>query len=165
MSADLFNLFSVNKSGESRKVISSSSIRQDGVYNEESFRYLLQAESKRSQRSGHVHQILLVCCTDRHGAVTRMDSHVAGEVLDALSQSLRETDYVGWYREGRIVGGVLTVVGQDSVADLRDRLQPRLREILQDKLGVEESRHLLIRLCQPHELNGIEFGEEMFAVD
>ena len=130
------------------------------AYNEKVFRYLLESESKRSERSGHFYQILLVYHTNAQGAIVRMDSNVAKKVILALSRCLRSTDYIGWYRAEHVVGGVLTVVGRDSVADVFNRLRPRLREILKAELGVEESGCLQIQVCQHHELEGVELGEQ-----
>ena len=94
-----------------------------------------------------------------------MDSHVAKAVIAVSSHSLRETDYVGWYRDGHIVGAVLTVLVQESLAQVSTHFQPRLAEIIRAELGVEETRRLHIRVCQHHELQGIEFGEGTFAVN
>ena len=128
------------------------------AYNEKAFRYLLESESKRSERSGHLYQILLVYRTNAQGAIVRMDPDIAKTVIAALSRSLRDTDYIGWYRAECVAGGVLTVVGRDSVADLFNRLRPRLREILRAELGVEGSGCLQIRVCQHHELEEVEIG-------
>jgi hypothetical protein len=86
----------------------------------------------------------------------QMDRHVVDAVVKALFRSLRETDYIGWYREGRIVGGVLTVLGQDSAVEVSGRIQQRLMDKLRVELSVEENRRLQLRLCQHHELEGIE---------
>jgi hypothetical protein len=85
-----------------------------------------------------------------------MDRDVADTVVKALLHTLRETDYIGWYLEGRIVGGVLTVLGQDSAVEVSGRIQQRLMDILQVELGVKENSRLQIRVCQYHELEGIE---------
>jgi hypothetical protein len=145
------------------KGMASSS--QSGAYNQEAFRYLLKSESKRSERSGHFYQILLMYSTDARGRIVRMDSHVAKAVIEASSHSLRETDYVGWYRDGHIVGAVLTVLVQETMAQMSTHLQPRLVEIIRTELGVEETSRLQIRVCQHHELEGIESGEGIFAVN
>ena len=126
------------------------------AYNQEVFRYLLESESKRSECSGYFSQILLVYWTDAQGRIGQMDSHVAKTVAAALSNSLRETDYIGWYCEGRIVGAVLTVLVQESMAQVASHLQKRLAEVLQSELSIEESRRLQIRVCLDHELEGIE---------
>ena len=141
-----------------------ASFFQSGAYDQEIFRYLLENESKRSERSGHFCQILLVYWIDAQERIVQMDSHVAKTVMAALSRSLRETDYIGWYRDGRIVGAVLTVLVQEAMAQVASHFQKRLAEILQSKLSIEESRRLQIRVCQHDELEGIELGEETFAI-
>ena len=77
-------------------------------------------------------------------------------VVMALFRSLRETDYIGWYLEGRIVGGVLIVLGQDSAVEMSGRIQQCLMDILQMELRVKENSPFQIRICQHHELEGIE---------
>ena len=94
-----------------------------------------------------------------------MDSHVAKAVMAASSRSLRETDYIGWYRDGHIVGAVLTVLVQETMAQVATHLKPRLVEIIRTELGVEETSRLQIRVCQYHELQGIESGEGTYAVN
>jgi len=132
------------------------SFSQRGAYNQEAFRYLLESESKRSERSGRFCQILLVYWTDAHGGIVQMDSHVAKTVMAALSRSLRETDYIGWYHDGRIVGAVLTVLVKESIAQVSSHLQKRLAEILQSELSIEANRRLQIRVHPHDELEGIE---------
>lgn len=161
MGTVLVNLFSMDRSNKLAQTVSN--FTQIGIFHEEAFRYLLEAESRRAKRSGHGYHILLVYRTDMHGAVAQMDSDIASGVLDALTRSLRETDYIGWYREGRIAGGVLTVVGQDSVGDVHDRVHRRLKEILQANVGGDKNGHFQIRLCRQHELPEIEFGEKVVA--
>ena len=85
-----------------------------------------------------------------------MDSHFAKSVMAASSRSLRETDYIGWYRDGRVVGAVLTVLVQESMAQVTSNLQSRLVGILRAEFGVEGTSRLQIRACEHHELEGIE---------
>jgi len=141
-----------------------ASFSQSGVYNQEAFRCLLESESKRSERSGRFCQILLMYWTDVQGRIVLMDSHVVKTVLASLSRSLRETDYIGWYRDGRIVGAVLTVLAEESMAQVASHLQKRLAEILQSELSIEENLRLRIRVCLPNELEGVELGEKTVAV-
>ena len=157
MSSVFRNVFPVSRLSEAMKGMASFS--QSGAYNQESFRCLLESETKRSKRSGYFCQIVLVYWTDAQGRIAQMDSHVAKTVMAALSRGLRETDYIGWYRDGRIVGAVLTVLVQESMAHVFLHTQPRLVEILRAELGVEETSRLRIRVCQHHELEGIESGE------
>ena len=87
-----------------------------------------------------------------------MNFDVAKIVIAAASRSFRETDYIGWYREGRIIGAVLTVLAKESMAQVSTHLQPRLVETLRAELGIEEISRLQIRVCQYHELEGVEFA-------
>ena len=129
--------------------------RSRELYNEQAFRHLLFSESKRSKRSGHSFTVLLIYSTDKQGLTVQMDRDVADTVVKALSRSFRETDYIGWYREGRIVGGVLTVLEQDSAVEVSVRIQQRVMNILPAGVSVEENSRLRIRVCQCHELDGI----------
>jgi len=163
----LISLFQGGESGErlSEVMKGKASISQSGAYSQEAFRYLLKSESKRSERSGRFCQILLMYLTDARGRIVLMDSRVAKTVMAVSSRSLRETDYVGWYRDGHIVGAVLTVLVQEAMAQVSTHLQPRLMEIIRAELGAEEASRLQIRVCQHHELEGIESGEGTFVVN
>ena len=130
---------------------------QNGIYREEAFRYLSESESKRSMRSGHLCRILLVYCTNAEGAIVPLEPNFANIVLAALSRNLRDTDYIGWYREGRILGGVLTLLGRESVVDGCTRLRMSLVENLRSELGLETSRSVQIRLYQHDEIKEVEF--------
>ena len=162
MTEHLLNAFSLGKQRQSTKGMAGFS--RSRVYSEEAFRYLLESESKRSERSGHLYQILIVYCVDAQGRVRPMEAYVAKTVMAALSHSLRETDYIGWYREGLVAGGVLTVVSRDAATDLYNRLQLELAEFLRIELGVGEAACLRIRMCHHQELQGMELGEQTFAV-
>ena len=161
MSDVFLNLFTPDGFHRSQ---ASHSVTQNGVCHEDAFHYLLKAEAKRSQRSGQNYHILLAYRSQAQGSITPMHVHVSRVVLQALAQSLRETDYIGWYREGHIVGGVLTVVGQDSVADVFKRVQQRFKEVLIAQLGSEESQCFHLRLCQQHELQHFESEVLMMTV-
>jgi len=162
MSSLFLNVFPVSRLSEAMKGMATFS--QSGAYNQEGFRHLLTSESKRSERSGHSFIVLLIYSTDKQGLIVQMDRDVADTVVKALFRGLRETDYIGWYRDGRIVGAVLTVLVQESMAHVFLHNQPRLVEILRAELGVEETRRLRIRVCQHHELEDIESGEGTFEM-
>jgi hypothetical protein len=125
------------------------------MYNEDAFQHLLRSESKRSEQAGYSFNILLIYSTDKQGLIVQMDREVANTVVKALFRSLRETDYIGWWREGRIVGGVLTVLRPDSAVEVSVRIQQRVMDILQGEISAEKISRLQIRICQQHELEGI----------
>ena len=155
MSEAFLNLFMPERLDEAGR---TRFVTKNSVCHEDAFRYLLQAEAKRSQRSGQGYHILLVYRRETEGSITPMHSYVSAVVLDALVTSIRETDYIGWYRQGHIIGSVLTVVGQDSIAEVFKRVQQRLKDVLLAKLGSEESKCFHFTLCQQHELQDFESG-------
>src|SRR5882762_8648309 len=129
---------------------------QTRLYNEQAFQSLLFTEPKRSERSGRSFKIVRIYLIDVQGLIVQMNRDVVDTVVKALLRSLRETDYIGWYLEGRIVGGVLTALEHDSAVDVSGRIQQRLMDMLRVELCVEENSLLQIRVCQHHELEGIE---------
>jgi hypothetical protein len=78
-----------------------------GAYSEEAFRYLLAIERKRAERSSRPFFLLLVDLKRGLEKPVPMDAAVASSVFSGLSLALRETDFIGWYREGRVAGAVL----------------------------------------------------------
>jgi hypothetical protein len=154
------NMLSVKRLSE--RMEGMGYVTPTGVYGEEAFRHILESESERSRRSGHSYQILLVSCANAQGTIVPMEPAIAKRLIAALSRNLRDTDYIGWYREGCVLGGVLTVFGPNSDADVSSRLRPRLVEILRDVLGIEESRRFQIQVCQPHELEEVDSVSSSF---
>jgi hypothetical protein len=148
-SSAFIDMFSASKPREAIK--GTTSLSESGAYDQETFRYLLAKESKRSERSGRFCQIFLVYRTDAQGRITQMDSPVAKTVIAAASCSFRETDYIGWYRDGCVVGAALTVLAQESMALVSTKIQPRLADCLRAKLGIEEFSRMQIRVCHLHE--------------
>ena len=83
------------------------------VYNEEAFQYLLALEYKRFARSQRPFVLALI----EEAAVPEpspIAPAVGPQVFAALAHSLRETDVIGWYREGRVVGALLTHLGDTA---------------------------------------------------
>jgi hypothetical protein len=155
MSEVFLNFFTPERVHEAGR---SHLVTKNSVCPEDAFHYLLQSEARRSQRSGQGYHILLVYRREAEGSITPMHSYVSAIVLDALVASVRETDYIGWYRQGHIIGSVLTVVGQDSIADVFKRVEQRLKDVLLAKLGSEETKCFHFTLCRQHELQDFESG-------
>ena len=134
------------------------------AYNEDAFQYLLTNECRRSERSGHSFKVLLAYLTMPDGTTAHMDDNVARKLLAGLSRSLRETDYVGWYRDGMIVGGVLTALGHDPMAESSVHVEQRFVQVLQEMFSRQEISRVQFRVCHYHELERVESGREVFAI-
>lgn len=112
------------------------------VYNEEAFRHFLFLERARAQASGRSFLFVMVSLA-RHGSrAAHVPGPVAAPLFAGLAMCVREIDFIGWYREGRIAGAVLAqgsdtptadvprVVGERVTATLRQHLPPRLADRL-----------------------------------
>jgi hypothetical protein len=102
---------------------------------EGAFRQCLLLERARSRRSGR--QFLLVFidmqAAVRDGGMVR--PAVARAVFTVVSSCLRETDLVGWYRAGRVLGAVLTELGDGLPCEVAVLISCRLRAALSTGLA------------------------------
>jgi hypothetical protein len=75
---------------------------------QDDFRWLLANERARAGRSGRPLQLLLVSLRLDSRPAVHIEPAAAARLLAALRGAARETDVVGWYRQNRIAGVVLT---------------------------------------------------------
>jgi hypothetical protein len=114
--------------------------------NEEAFRHFLAIERKRSRRSGRPFLLLLVGLKKRRRAAGRIDPTAAASLFACLWQSLRESDVVGWFREGRMAGALLTPPGDVPGTNIADLVCDKVRRSLQESLPPEFVRCLDVRV-------------------
>lgn len=122
-----------------------------GVYNEEAFQYLLGVEYKRFERS---HRPFVLALIEEAGVFPEtplMPPSVNSLVFTALAHSLRETDVIGWYREGRVVGALLTHLGQAPLAEVSRLMSGKITQALQEGLSVADADRLAVKIYQPFE--------------
>jgi len=124
-------------------------LTREGAYNEEAFRYLLDVERKRFEVSSQPFMLVLVESVRRPGHTDRMPPAVAARIFATLRGTLRDTDVIGWYREGRIIGAVLTHLGDVPLAESTRPMSARVRRALADHLSADTARHLKVRLYRP----------------
>jgi GGDEF domain-containing protein len=128
---------------------------QDGsgeAYNEEAFQYFLEIERKRAEISNRPFLLMLIDVNRHHGINPEIDVVTAGKLFSILSQCLRETDFIGWYRDGRIAGAVLTQHGEPDRDDLSDVVRRRVCEALEKHFPPDRPRGLQVRVyhLSPH---------------
>jgi hypothetical protein len=116
------------------------------VYNEEAFRYFLADEHKRTQASGRPFLVLLVDLQDCR--TLPLDEKLARTLFSRLSLCLRETDIVGWYREGRIAGAVLTHLSDATLPAVPSQVRDRVDELVRGALPTDLSNCLRVRVFQ-----------------
>ena len=123
------------------------------AYNEEAFQYFLEIERKRSEISNRPFLLMLIE-SNRHpaGVYPEIDAVTAGKLFSILRRCVRETDFIGWYREGRVAGAVLTQDGEPDRDDLSEVVRSRVREALDKHFPPHRPRGFQVRVYQltPH---------------
>ena len=100
------------------------------AHNEAAFRHFLEIELRRADRSGHCLLLVLVAVSDSPGRSTRLVPPAASKVFSALGTSVREVDFVGWFKEGRIAAAAL-VQRATPTAEMRQQIAGRVMKTLQ----------------------------------
>jgi hypothetical protein len=117
------------------------------AYNEQAFHHFLAIERKRSAASTRPFLLLLVEFEKHLGLPAAMDPDIESRLFAAITGSLRDTDVIGWYREHRIAGAVLTDVGEAPQA-IMPVITSRVRTSLQRGLPVQVASLVQVRLYQ-----------------
>jgi hypothetical protein len=128
----------------------AADVASGSVYNEEAFRYFLEIERKRSELSGRSFLLLLVDLkrSSSADADPQIDSPSADLLFSALTISLRETDFVGWYRAARTIGAVLTQNTDATAAALSDVVGQRVTTALRGALSTALATRVQVRVYQ-----------------
>jgi hypothetical protein len=128
------------------------------AYNEEAFHYFLELERKRSEVSNRPFLLMLIDLKGPGGFNSQIDAVTAHKVLLILSRCLRETDFIGWYREGCVAGAVLTQSAESIRDDLSEVVRLRIDAQLERHFPAYRSSGLEIRVNQLSP--GIKFRDE-----
>jgi hypothetical protein len=116
------------------------------AYNEEAFQYFLAIERTRSERSGRPFLLLLVDLVEQPGVSARIDPMVAPKLFSALWLCLRESDFIGWYREERVAGAVLTELGDGPATEVSCLVGQKIGRVLRERLPSDVARRLRVRV-------------------
>ena len=115
-------------------------------HSEAAFHYFLDIECARAVRSTRRSVLLRVDLKDADGASCWMSDATSERLCLALAESLRETDFIGWYEDQRVAGAVLTEVTEEHQNDSVRRAVNRLRRCFDTHFPVAMSSRLDIRV-------------------
>jgi hypothetical protein len=115
------------------------------AYNEAAFRYFLNADRNRVQRSERSMILLLVSVRREPGRSTPLNDPIASALFAGLAASVREVDFVGWFRQGRVAGAVLPQAPR-APRELRDVVGTRILTSLRKFVPADAARHLHVRV-------------------
>lgn len=123
------------------------------AYNEEAFWYFLQIERRRADRS--LRPFLLLLVDLKQQASVGIDPAVGAKLFSALSACVRETDFIGWYRGGRVAGAVLTQLADTPGTGISQVIVQRVSGTLRVHLPREIASSLQVSVYQfPLKLTG-----------
>jgi hypothetical protein len=137
------------------------------IYSETLYRDLIRREIMRSQRSGQLCWVLLIYLTNAKHVIVPLGSEFTANATCVLFNHVRETDYIGWYRDGWIMGILLTALRQDSSCDVRDGLKNRLVDRFSDALTLAHDHRLQIEMLDQDELRTFNASDDtaLFRAD
>jgi lipopolysaccharide/colanic/teichoic acid biosynthesis glycosyltransferase len=121
--------------GNGRKVLSrfgNLSTSRDDVFKEEAFHALLTRERLRAERSGK--PVVLILVDSRAVRVNGSGTGVLEQLTSVLSNASRETDIIGWYKEGLILGVIFTEVNLEGKTPVTEVLHSKVTAALRDNL-------------------------------
>ena len=118
------------------------------AYDEETFLYFLEIERKRLERSGCPLLLLLADLSDERGTSTELKPAVASRLFSGFWSCLRETDFTGWYRHGRVAGAVLTQLANEASMEVSRMICQRVAGTLAQRLPSDTASQLRVRAHQ-----------------
>jgi hypothetical protein len=118
------------------------------AYDEEVFRYFLTLERKRAARSRRSFLLLLVSVEQQPGVSGPIPPVVAASIFSALRLSVREVDFIGWFREDHVAGAVLTQGAHPPAPDVSRRIGQRITETLCRRVPSGVAGRLQVRVLQ-----------------
>jgi lipopolysaccharide/colanic/teichoic acid biosynthesis glycosyltransferase len=115
---------------------------QSAVLDEKAFHALLTRERRRAERSRNPFLLVLLDAHRENGtAKTILLNCVA-----ALNPEIRETDALGWYRDGAILAVIFTELGPGDSTQTAEGLRTKLQQKLEQKLGPETAAKIVMTL-------------------
>ncbi len=116
--------------------------RRQHVINEEIFKGFAVRERRRADRSGQPYILLLVSANTDAGDIS---PSIWAAVIDALTAAKRESDVLGWFQQGSVIGVIPTEI-QTFDAPAARQIEARVWRELADRLKPVVIRSFSIRL-------------------
>jgi lipopolysaccharide/colanic/teichoic acid biosynthesis glycosyltransferase len=110
---------------------------------EAEFRNLLILERRRAERSRN--PFILMLLDARHAGNESSRQMLLG-IASVLAPSIRETDGLGWYLDGAILGAIFTELGGHELASIKETLRAKVRRWLEEHLSTDAVAKTVISL-------------------
>jgi lipopolysaccharide/colanic/teichoic acid biosynthesis glycosyltransferase len=126
----------------SKPVIASTPgmARGDVLMAEDLFHSMLTLERRRAERSRQPFVLALLDATEENGS----SGKIPYQAIDALARSTRETDLIGWYLKGEILGIIFTEITEDATIPVMEILRTKVVTALREHLGKERAASIAV---------------------
>jgi lipopolysaccharide/colanic/teichoic acid biosynthesis glycosyltransferase len=104
------------------------------------FQSMLTLERRRAERSRKPFVLMLLDAMHEDGSAASLLS----SALKVVERNSRETDVVGWYKNGVILGVIFTEVATDSKELVTETLRRKMLSGLEKEVGPEQSTNIAI---------------------
>lgn len=116
--------------------------QQEDVLVESVFHSMLTLERRRAERSRKPFVLMLLDANLENGAA----EGILLQAVDIIVATKRETDLVGWYKNGSIVGVIFTEVNLEGEVPIADTLRMKMETAFIKHLGRERAARVAISL-------------------
>ena len=115
------------------------------AYNEAAFKYFLDVDRRRVRRTDRSILLVLVSLREQAGRSGELSHELAAQLFNGLAASVREVDFVGWHKQGRVVGAVLPQAS-GATPQLRDLIANRVLMSLNKALPRQIAASVRVRV-------------------
>jgi len=113
----------------------SGTTRPEEVLVESIFHSMLTLERRRAERSGSPFVLMLLDANSENGAA----EEILSRAIDVVFKSKRETDLVGWYKQGAILGIIFTEVSLEAEVPITEILRSKIETAFVKHLGPDQA--------------------------
>lgn len=113
-------------------------MKRSAVLSEESFGAMLLQERRRAERSRKLFVLMLLDAASFVADGTA--AKIMPQIQSVIMNSSRETDIIGWYKDGIVVGVIFTEVSVDTKDPITEVLRSKVMNALHRELGGVSSR-------------------------
>ena len=132
---------------------------RDEVLLEESFRSMLTLERRRAERSRKPFVLMLL---DASAFIEEKTSErFLSRISSVLLKSTRETDLIGWYEKGVVLGVIFTEVSCEGETPITEILRSKVVDALEGELGRKVLSSLVVTTHLFPEKTGQDKGEKV----
>lgn len=124
-------------------MVGQVSARRRGIFNHEAFRELLALERRRADRSRRPFLLMLL---DMRGVRESADTQFSDRLTHAVSTSTRETDLIGWYEDGSVLGVIFTELAPEGGDPTTEVIEAKVKRALDANLDLQTRSRMVVTM-------------------